>query len=274
MWEKRYGFLRPQRTDTNIRYYADSDLNLLRLIQRLNSHGIRISKIAEMSLAEIEDECKSISLQQDDYEIKINQGLIALDVTVMESVLDEAIRHHGFESVLMNLILPFLEKMETMWLSGKIGDAHEACFRELIKRKTIRELDLIQHNCSGPRVIMFLPKGNKQELSHLFMHYFLRKYEMCVTDIGCDINIDCAISAITDSAAENVLLVNADAAHWQFGNFVNELIMRTKLPVIVSGRAADEGLNDESGRLTVFDTMEETIHFFNKMPGSTLNHMS
>lgn len=274
MWEKRYGLLRPERTETNIRYYDESDLNLLRLVQRLNSHGLKISKIAEMSLQEIEDECKKISLQQDDYENKLNQGLGALDITLMESVLDEAIRHHGFESVLMNLLLPFLEKMEAMWLSGKIGDAHEACFRELIKRKTIRELDLLPHNCSGPRVIMFLPKGNKQDLSHLFMHYFLRKYGMCVTDIGCDINVDCAISAITDSAAENVLLVNADPSHWQFGNFVDELIKRTDLPVIVSGRASDEGLIDESGRLTVLDTMEETIQYFGKIQGVPLNHMT
>ncbi|MBL0008674.1 MAG: MerR family transcriptional regulator [Saprospiraceae bacterium] len=26
VWEKRYGLLTPQRTDTNIRYYLDSDL--------------------------------------------------------------------------------------------------------------------------------------------------------------------------------------------------------------------------------------------------------
>ena len=273
MWEKRYGFLRPQRTDTNIRYYVDSDLAMLRLVQRLNNHGVRISRIAEMSLEELEKECKRISLQQDDYEGKLIQGLTEMDVTLIDSVLDSSIRQHGFEATLMNLILPFLEKMEVMWLSGTIEEANEACFGEMIKRKTIREIDMMPHNCSGPRVIMFLPRGNQQELSHLFMHYFLRKQGLCVTDMGSDINLDCASSALSKNAYECVLIVNADPVHWQFGSFVEELSKRTSLPIIVSGKASGEQLHDHP-HVIVLDNIEATIRFVNRLQENLQNHIS
>ena len=54
VWEKRYALLKPQRTETNIRYYLDSDLKMLLLVLHLNNNGLRISRIAELSLEEME----------------------------------------------------------------------------------------------------------------------------------------------------------------------------------------------------------------------------
>ena len=53
VWEQRYSVLPPKRTKTNIRYYDEDDLRLLLSISMLNSHGIKISKIAKMDRKEI-----------------------------------------------------------------------------------------------------------------------------------------------------------------------------------------------------------------------------
>jgi len=261
VWEKRYGLLNPQRTETNIRYYLDSDLKMLQLVQKLNNHGVKISRIAEMSVDQMEQECKRISLLHQDHEEKLLQGLINLDVNLMDAVLDASIKEHGFEPTLMNLILPCLDKMEVIWLSGQIEEAHEACFHELIRRKTIREIDLMPHNFGGPKVMMFLPQGNRQELSHLFMHYFLRKQGLCVTDLGSDIDLDCATSAANKCAVESVLVVNADPVHWQFGSFIRQLAERTSLPIIVSGKASENDWTDSNDRIIVIEGIEETVQF-------------
>ncbi|MEP6794703.1 MAG: MerR family transcriptional regulator [Saprospiraceae bacterium] len=274
VWEKRYGLLRPQRTDTNIRFYEDKDLKTLKLIQKLNTHGVRISRIAEMSSEDMERECERISVLHQDHEEKLTSGLISMDVNLMDAVLDESLREHGFESTLTNLILPCLEKMEVMWLSGVIEEAHEACFHELIKRKTIREIDTMPHNCLGPRVIMFLPHGNQQELSHLFMHFFLRKQGLCVTDMGTDINIDCACSALNKCSSECVLVVNADPVHWQFGPFIRELASRTNIPIIISGRAADNEWANENEKVILIDGIEETVRFASHLHENLKNHIS
>lgn len=274
IWEKRYGLLSPQRTDTNIRFYEEKDLRRLKLVQKLNIHGIRISRIAEMTMEEIQRECERISVMHQDHEEKLQRGLISLDVNLMDAVLDESIREHGFEATLTNLILPSLQKMEVLWLSGSIEAAHEACFHELIRRKTIREIDMMPHNCSGPKLMMFLPQGNQQELSHLFMHFFLRKEGLCVTDMGSGISLDCACSALKKCSSDSVLIVNADPVHWQFGPYVKELANRTNIPIIISGRASDNEWAVGHDKIIVIDAIDETVRFVRHLHENLKNYIS
>lgn len=274
VWEKRYGLLKPQRTDSNIRYYLDTDLKTLMLIVNLYNQGIKISRIAEMTPEEMEAESTKLSEGNQDDEALLLQRLAALDMAGMDQILDRNIRLKGFDSTLINLILPMLDRMELMWLSGNIEEAHEACFRELIKRKTIREIDALENNHNGPGIIMFLPPGNQQELSHLFMHYFLRKNSLSVTDMGCNISPSCAEYVLRNTKAECVLIVNADPVHWQFGNIVNDLVKRTSLPIVISGRAADEDWNRFDGQVIVLDTIDETIRFVSRLKENLQNHLS
>ena len=44
IWEQRYNIIRPKRTDTNIRYYDDTDLKLVLNISLLKEHGFKISE--------------------------------------------------------------------------------------------------------------------------------------------------------------------------------------------------------------------------------------
>ena len=274
IWEKRYGLLKPQRTDTNIRYYGDEDLRVLGLVQKLNRHGIRISHIALMNPDQMEEECRQMTMQEDESEKKLLKAVRAMDVTAMDDVLDEFIRHRGFESALNHLILPFLDKMHVLSLGGEIVEGQEACLKELIKRKTNREIEALPQNCSGPRVIIFLPRGNHQELNHLFMHYMLRKQGLCVTDIGCDIQIECATSAIQKSGAQCVIVVNADPVHWQFNAFIWSLAEKTNLPIIVSGRASGEELNDLADKVIVLDDYRDTIRFVSRLQENLQHHLS
>jgi DNA-binding transcriptional MerR regulator len=274
VWEKRYGLLTPQRTDTNIRYYLDQDLKILMLVINLYNHGVKISRIAEMTPEEMEAESKRISLVEENDEARLLQCIADLDMTGIDNILDKHIRKNGFESALMQLILPVLDKMELMWLSGNIEEAHEACFREMIKRKTIREIDAVANNCNGPKVIMFLPQGNQQELSHLFMHYFLRRQGLCITDMGCNISAECADFALRKCNVECVLIVNADPVHWQFGPFIKELVKRTSLPIVVSGRAADDDWSQYGGQVIVIDSIEETIRFVSRLQENLQHYLS
>ena len=53
IWEKRHNLVNPNRTGTNIRFYSDDDLKKIINVSLLNNHGIKISRIAEMSSDEI-----------------------------------------------------------------------------------------------------------------------------------------------------------------------------------------------------------------------------
>jgi len=65
IWEKRYGILVPDRTASKIRTYSEADLMLLLNVSILNQNGIKISKIAQMSVTELKDKVRAGSFSKE-----------------------------------------------------------------------------------------------------------------------------------------------------------------------------------------------------------------
>ena len=61
IWEQRYDFLKPQRTDTNIRYYNNEELKKILNIALLNKYGFKISHINKMNEEDIKAKILSIN---------------------------------------------------------------------------------------------------------------------------------------------------------------------------------------------------------------------
>ena len=53
IWEKRYALFKPHRTKTNIRFYSNDDLKRILNIGLLNKNGLKISRIADLTEAEL-----------------------------------------------------------------------------------------------------------------------------------------------------------------------------------------------------------------------------
>ena len=64
IWEQRYQFLQPQRTETNIRTYSGDELKTILNVSLLNKYGFKISHIDKMSAEQMEE--KILSLNQID----------------------------------------------------------------------------------------------------------------------------------------------------------------------------------------------------------------
>src|SRR5687767_5345767 len=60
IWEQRYHFLKPRRTDTNIRYYCNDELKTVLNIALLNKYGFKISHIDRMDTGEINEKILSL----------------------------------------------------------------------------------------------------------------------------------------------------------------------------------------------------------------------
>ena len=61
IWERRYGIIQPERTETNIRFYSNNDLRKLLNISMLNASGIKISHLAKMSSIDLEAKILELS---------------------------------------------------------------------------------------------------------------------------------------------------------------------------------------------------------------------
>src|ERR1700704_3924168 len=114
IWEQRYNFLKPCRTETNIRYYCNQELKTLLNISLLNKYGYKISQIDKMSGQELNTRLLSLldkEARQERIVIELIACMIDLDIENFGQVLDNYIRIHGIDKSIDQIIFPFLHRI-------------------------------------------------------------------------------------------------------------------------------------------------------------------
>lgn len=194
IWEQRYNIVNPKRTQTNIRYYEDDDLKLLLNIALLNKNGIKISKIAKMDKDEIAEKVSAISEINFENATQLDAltiSMIEMDEYKFDRIVSTNIQQLGFERTMLEVIYPFLEKLSVLWLTGSINPAQENFMSYLIRQKIIVAIDKepLATGKHTKKFVIYLPEGEKQELSMLFMHYLVKSRRHQVIYIGQEMSL-------------------------------------------------------------------------------------
>lgn len=179
MWEKRHKIIEPSRTSTNIRYYSDLDLKKIINVSLLNTYGIKISKIADMSLDDMNKKVLELSELEHSRDVHIDQMVVAMidmEEELFEKILSNLILRFGFEKTITEIVYPFLEKIGILWQTQNITPAHEHFISNLIRQKIIVAIDgLPIPPKNAKKVLIFLPEGEQHEMGLLFYHFLIRK---------------------------------------------------------------------------------------------------
>jgi len=178
IWEKRYNIISPKRTPTNIRFYSDQDLKKIINVSLLNGHGVKISKIADMSFEEINHKILNLSEARPEADIYIDQLVVAmvdLEEEQFENILSALINKFGFERSITDVVYPFMEKIGILWQTGTITPAHEHFISNLIRQRLITSIASLPITPKkAKKAILFLPEGELHEIGLLFYHYITR----------------------------------------------------------------------------------------------------
>lgn len=201
IWEKRYGLITPKRTQTNIRFYDDQDLKKLANIALLNRQGYKISHLTEMPVAEIEglvanlNEVESFNLDALD---ALTLSILQLNEKNFTHLVNTNIHQLGFETTFHQILMPLLDKLNNMWLSGGIKKVHEEFVNRIIKKKIIHELCHLENQDKDchTNFLLFLPPDEKQELNQYFVELFIRKNHFRTIDLGSDLMVSDILDGI------------------------------------------------------------------------------
>lgn len=192
-WEQRYEIVTPRRTETNIRYYLDDDLRELLNVALLKKNGMRISQIAKMRQDERAERVAAISSIAVSPDIQLDTltlSTVEMDEFKFNHIVDANIRQRGFEETMLEVIYPFLDKIGVLYFTGSITAVQEAFISNLIRRKLVTAIDRLpasQHQ-DKPVFCLYLPEGERQELSLLFIEYLLRKRQFPTIYLGGDVS--------------------------------------------------------------------------------------
>ena len=241
IWEQRYNFLKPQRTDTNIRYYSNEELKIILNIALLNKFGYKISHINRMDPEEIHQKLHSLSHRQAEQERIINEliaFMVDLDLDIFEEILDQQIKEKGVEKLINEIVFPFLEKIGILWVTNNINPAQEHLVTNLIRQKIIIGIETtVSQIKSNKTVLLFLPEGEFHELGLLYVYYLLKTKGVKVLYLGADVPLD-DLDYVVKKKKPDYLFTHLTtvASNFNAEKFMHNIHAKvTDTPVVLSG---------------------------------------
>jgi len=266
IWEQRYNFLKPNRTDTNIRYYCNQELKTVLNISLLNKCGYKISHISRMSEQELQSKIIALTDNGACQERLVNEliaHMIDLDIEEFESVLDGYILARGIDKAITQIIFPFLHRIGILWLTNHIHPAQEHLVTHVIRQKLIVGIEGAHVTRRSKRlVLLFLPEGEHHELGLLYVYYLLKTHGVRALYLGADLPVK-DVEFVCHARQPDYLYTHLTgiAGGFQFEKFVAQLRQRTGVPLVVSGELARTHLKKIPAGVDLRRSIAEVLAF-------------
>ena len=190
MWEKRYGVLKPNRTDTNIRTYSVNGLQKILNIAFLNENGYKISRISTMSDEAVNSLVKRITTSKSNVNRAVQSMKVAMmnfDQPLFLKTYDGLLTSKTFRDIYNDVFLPLLEQIGYLWQSNTITPAHEQFISNLIKQKlfiNIESLQKAQPIKEDKVFVLFLPEEEIHDIGLYYTNYELLSHGYKVIFLG------------------------------------------------------------------------------------------
>jgi len=241
IWESRYNLFTPNRTPTNIRFYSGEDLKKLLNIAHLINHGFRISRLAGLSHAELNDLVQK-NLVLDDFAPMIDRlisDMIRFDQLAFENRLNEVINSLGFEEAVYRIIFPLFGKIGVLWQTDTVNPAMEHFVSNIIRRKFITAIDSQITVKPGARTfLLFLPEREQHEMGLLLALYLIRKNGHIGIYLGQNVPTEAVVSTWEVVQPDYMLIhmtsqIESDELH----KYLKNLSQKTRgAHILVSGQ--------------------------------------
>jgi MerR family transcriptional regulator, light-induced transcriptional regulator len=177
IWERRYGAVKPQRTETKRRLYSDDEVERLRLLRAVTERGHSIGDIAKLSAEKLRAllpaETRDVSMGQErgvtenPWLARAIQSVRDLDAAALEEVLKDANVVMGTQALAMRVIGPLAEKIGELWREGELSAAHEHFATAVIRVFVGHAARQFTGAADGPVIVVVTPIGQLHELGAL-----------------------------------------------------------------------------------------------------------
>jgi DNA-binding transcriptional MerR regulator len=267
IWEQRYQFLQPQRTETNIRTYSSDELKTILNVSLLNKYGFKISHIDKMSAEQMEEKILSLNQIDAQRERVVNaliKEMVSLNMANFERQMDTYIGQKGIEKTIIEIIFPFMERVGILWVTNHINPAQEHLATNVIRQKIIlgiEKLPPVLHYTK--RIVLFMPEGEYHEIGLLYVHFLLKQRGFYVDYLGANVPmVDLRYLSEFQKVDYLYCHLTSPAKNFKIHKFFEQLSEVSKIiPIVISGQLAQAYKGQIAGNIQLKKTLPETISF-------------
>jgi DNA-binding transcriptional MerR regulator len=271
IWEQRYHFLQPQRTETNIRSYSGEELKVILNVSLLNKYGFKISHIDKMSHVEIEEKILGLNQLDAAKERVVNaliKDMVSLNMISFEKQLDNYIAQKGIEKTITNIIFSFLERVGVLWITNHINPAQEHLASNIIRQKIILGIEKLPRNMpSSKLIVLFMPEGEYHEIGLLFVHYLLKLRGYNIDYLGTNVPI-VDLKYLTEIKKVDYLYahITAPIKGFKINKFMEQIGQLNKsIPIILTGQMMQEYKGPVPSHIKVMNSLPQTMEVLSSL---------
>ncbi len=271
IWESRYELLQPKRTDTNIRYYLDDDLRFLLNVALLKKNGHKISEIASMDKMQISSKVKKLSeanFERDTQLDTLTIAMIEMDEYKFDRIITMNINQMGFEKTMLNVIHPFLDKLNVLWLTGSVHPIQENFTSYIIRQKLIVAIDQLPLPPEQSKTFMiYIPEGEMQELSILFIHFLFKSRGFKVIYLGQNVSTSDLHTALSIQKPDFVFsMINRPFKKISVQEYMKQLSDEfPDVEWLFTGIQVASSVTDPDAQYTIITGLQDTMDYLKKV---------
>jgi len=160
MWERRYGFPKPVRNESQVRVYTDTDIERLVLISRALKAGYRSGEVIHRDtealrglLVASAHADAEIDPRTPNIESLLNR-LMDDDPDGLRDELRRSVALLGPKQFLTDVAAPLVEQVGVEWAAGRIAIRHEHLISEVLSSKLRSLLSAYEDRSDRPIVLL------------------------------------------------------------------------------------------------------------------------
>jgi MerR family transcriptional regulator, light-induced transcriptional regulator len=245
-WERRYGLLRPARSEGGFRLYSAQDERRVALMRDHLGRGLSAAQAARLAIDEATEVARADgtpSLARGAQELRA--ALDALDESAAHATLDRLLAGFSVEIVVGEVVLPYLRDLGDRWARGEasIGQEH---FASNVLRGRLLGLARGWDAGGGPRALLACPPGEQHDLALIAFGLGLRDRGWRITYLGPDTPFDTLVDTAGSLEPDAVVLAGSASAPFESGRGTLRRLSRVR-PLWVAGAGATAELAKAAG---------------------------
>ena len=255
-WERRYGLLRPQRTEGGFRLYSHDDVRRVQAMREHLANGISAAQAAQLA-AGGEDAAPRAAAPVDEGGVAaLDRALESLDDAAAQAAFDELLARHSLDGVLRDFIVPYLREIGARWERGEATVAQEH-FASALLRGRLLALARGWDQGRGPRALLACAPGELHELSLVAFGLALRSRGWRITYLGPDTPLE-SVTETAEALRPRIVVLVAITSPALSERRDAVAALASRWPLALAGAAAGDELARASGaRLLAADPVTE-----------------
>jgi len=244
-WERRYGVLRPRRTQGNTRLYSALDEARVRVMKRYIAEHVPVAQAAEMAMsAQLRlNPGRTGELPGHERESAIRElarALAAFDETSADRTLQQLLGAYALTAVLRDVILPYLQQVGERWEENRLSVAQEHFASHFLQAR-LHGLSRGWDRGLGPGAVLAAAPGDHHTLGITCFGIALHRLGWRIVCLGAATPIE-MLSEVAQTTSASLIGVSASVLGLlePHTDALAELARTT--PVIIGGHAASPEL--------------------------------